>query len=431
MRYPRIFLGPLEICGYYGGLARGLRELGLTAHFLDVGDNRYGYATRNASHPRIDNYLDALRQFEGTRDLPRWDPRRYLYTARLLTALWAMVLWIAFCHDVVALKSGLTLLPWNLDLKLYRLLGRTVVFVYHGSESRPPYINGGYVDFSPAWLAERTRATKENLSRVARYASYVVDNPLACHLHERPICIYEMIGNPVDDSKVQGLELSATRQAEPIRILHAPSAPEIKGTALIRRAVAALRERGHEIDYVELTGVPNRQVMTELSKSDIVVDELFSDMHGAMFSLEACMVGRPAVVGAYGRDLLDRLVLPQYVVPTYLVEAEQIEAAIERLVGDEALRRELGAKAKTFADNYATPRSVAGRFLTLVRGEAPTEWFFAPECATYMCGVGATRETIRGMIAKLIAYGGPEALQLGDKPEVLARFVAFAEGRGN
>jgi hypothetical protein len=70
-----------------------------------------------------------------------------------------------------------------------------------------------------------------------------------------------------------------------IRVLHCPSSPIIKGTQVIRTVVRQLSQKGFDFEYVELSNVSNSIVMSELSKSHIVINELYSEALG-IFALE-------------------------------------------------------------------------------------------------------------------------------------------------
>jgi hypothetical protein len=70
------------------------------------------------------------------------------------------------------------------------------------------------------------------------------------------------------------------------KVLHAPSSPMIKGTQIVRAAVAELREAGYQFEYVELVGVPHDQVLDALRDAHIVLNEFYAFVPG-MFGVEA------------------------------------------------------------------------------------------------------------------------------------------------
>jgi hypothetical protein len=74
-------------------------------------------------------------------------------------------------------------------------------------------------------------------------------------------------------------------QMEVIRILHAPSSPLIKGTALVRAAVKRLREEGYRFDYAEITNADNAVVLEALKHAHIAINQLYAFLPG-VFSIE-------------------------------------------------------------------------------------------------------------------------------------------------
>lgn len=93
----------------------------------------------------------------------------------------------------------------------------------------------------------------------------------------------------VPDEELEG-DLSRFDAESPPVVLHAPSSPIIKGTQLVRSAVAALREEGFAFEYVELTGVPHEQVKQELARAHVVMNEFYSHAPG-VFAVEAMAAG--------------------------------------------------------------------------------------------------------------------------------------------
>lgn len=430
-KQPRVFLGLLEVAGFYCALRRGFAELGIDAFYLYMGENTYQKEEDRDKHPIGDFYRTSLERFERTRNLSRFHPGRYLATIRLLASLAAVIAWVAARFDILVFKSGIGFTSSLVEQRLFRLLGKTIVVTFHGSDARPPYLNGGYSKRSAEWIAERTRSVKKHVHHSTRYASYVLDNPLSGHFHERWTCIAQCIGNPIDPLKLKAAESFKVpeREDNSLRILHAPSNPAIKGSDAIREAVDRLKARGYAITYVAVTNVPNETVMQEIMQCDFVVDEIYSDTHGAMFSLEAAMLGKPSIVCGYGKKELDRFIPEEAVVPTYFCHPDELEQAIEKLVQDRAFREELAKRAKSFAERRASAPAVAERLLRVATGNAPANWFFDPHDLNYFQGLGGTEEQIRETIRRLIAYGGVEALQVGDKPELEQRLVAFANDK--
>lgn len=77
---------------------------------------------------------------------------------------------------------------------------------------------------------------------------------------------------------------------ERLLIVHAPSSPVIKGTQLVRAAIAQLRAEGWDFDYLELQGVTNAEVREALTRAHIVLNEFFAFVPG-VFAVEAMAAG--------------------------------------------------------------------------------------------------------------------------------------------
>jgi hypothetical protein len=70
------------------------------------------------------------------------------------------------------------------------------------------------------------------------------------------------------------------------RICHAPTSPILKGTQLVRAAIAKLRAEGYRFEYIELIGVSNEVVLKKLRSSHIVLNEFYAFVPG-LFGVEA------------------------------------------------------------------------------------------------------------------------------------------------
>jgi hypothetical protein len=73
-------------------------------------------------------------------------------------------------------------------------------------------------------------------------------------------------------------------------IVHAPSAPIVKGTPLVRAAISELREEGYEFEYIELVRQSHAEVMASLRRAHIVLNQFYSEVPG-VFGVEALAAG--------------------------------------------------------------------------------------------------------------------------------------------
>jgi glycosyltransferase involved in cell wall biosynthesis len=420
----RIFLGPIEIAGYYGALDAGLRELGLDSCSIDLEPHPFSYRAEARDDPGVIRLVTLVRDRRpkpGGSGAIRALWRSVWLASRLLLLVWALVRF-----DVFVLSAGVTLLR-GYDLPILRLLGKRLIFVFHGSESRPAYIDGqrmapGRALGIPECIAA-ARRQKDGILRIERYADVIVAQPAFSHFFERPVVNWFAVGVPWRDPPKAK---SSKRDHNSIRILHSPSDPTLKGSERIREAVEQLRAEGLPLDLVELRGVPNEVVLNELADCDFVIDQLYSDAPMVGFATEAAVASRPAIVGGYAwaanRSAFGPIPFP----PVEECAPEDLVDAIRRLATDAEHREALGRKASAFVHDYWSRDKIARRMQALMEGPPPDEWLFDPQRIRYVEGCGLSRERARDVVAAVLLEGGREALCLSDKPQLEAAFVAFA-----
>ena len=421
---PRVFIGLIEIGGYYVNLASGLAAAGVPATFVDLERHPFGYGG-GSSHPLVRLAREArARRVEagGGASLALW---RALYGVALV----ALLAWAAARHDVFVFSFRTTFLRLR-DLALLRRLGKTVVMVFHGSDARPPYVDGADMDPTMARTiadcAALAATKRADIARLERGADVIVAYPTYAQFFSRPIVDFQLVGIPQPLLR-EFPSVTPEPPSPPIRILHAPSNPFVKGSARIRDVVAELVAEGLRLELVELRGVPNSAVQEALAECHFVVDQLYSDIPVTGFVAEAARHGRPAVLGGYGWEEISRLMPDAPTAPVELCHPDGLASAIRRLATDEVHRRALGAAARRFAETWSA-EAVAARFAELMSGRVPEAWLRDLDAARYTHGVGLAEDAARGTVAALIAEHGPGALQLDHRPRLREAFRAFASG---
>lgn len=431
-RSPRVFVGLVEKAGYYSRLASGFRQLGVKCTVCFITDHPFGYA-EDCLETRLTRWTRRawaeVERARQTGSVLKLAVRRLIcFLARL-----ALFLEMATTHDVFVFGFGTTFFR-GLDLRVLRVLGKKVVIAFNGSDHRPPYLNGlAWGDDASASLrkvADEARRMKSLVTMLERNADVVVAHHLSAQFHEVPFVPFMHVGVPCN---VPECETPRPRDpSQPIRILHAPSMPWVKGTDRIRIAVANLTRRGYPIEFVEISGRPNSEVLDELRRCDLVVDELYSDARMAALASEAAMFAKPVVVAGYASD--DMMRIPgRYEVsdfpPVLYCRPEEVERAIETLINDADARQKLGQGARRFVEEHWRADLVAARILNLVDGAKADYPSFDPSEIRYFHGFGMTEDRLLDVLKTYVATFGESALLLDDKPLLLheiRRFLAHA-----
>ncbi len=426
---PRVLLGPVEISGYYGRIATGLRQLGLRADFLGLESHPFGYKTTSLDGIFV-RFAVAVQNRAG-RARSEGRPSRLWLCLVALTRV-ALLLWLVPRYDVFIFAFGTTLLR-GYDLPVLRLFRKRSIVVFNGSDSRPPYLDGYWMaeshSLSIEECARRTRQIKRAVTRIDRWADVVVDNPMSGHFHERDFVVFQALGLPPAEVETpESPDASETVSGLP-RILHVASDIDVKGTLRIRDSIASLRAAGVGLDYIELERVPHEIVIRELSRCDIVVDQLYSDTPVAGFAAEACAQGKPVIVGSYLWDQmhasLDGVALP----PVYEIHPSALEVGLRDLIADSKRRYQLGEQARRFVAEEWTAKAVATRYLDLCVRDPDRNMLYDPTHIRNVTGGGMTADRSKDIGAAILGLAGVGAFCLDDKPDLRAAIVSNIRGK--
>ena len=420
-----VFIGLTEVAGYYGNLASGIADLGIKVTFVDLSGNPYGYRTDLVKPRWIQTIESLLRKIRGGTGIGV-TPRKIAWAlARLILKIpvgaWALVR----CN--VFIFGFRTHFAAHHELRLIRLLGKRSVFIFNGSDTRPPYLSGRHVPqegpIDGRQLARRARRMKAAMRRIERRADVIVNHHPSAHLHERPFVPWLWVGIPYS------VQESPTSPAEApsgaVRIVHAPTSPASKGTPLIRAAINDVRQRGTEIEYVELIGQSNAQVLSEIAAADFVVDETYSDTPMAGLGTEAASLARPTIVGGYDLEVVYENAPSGCAPPAFICRPEELTDAIETLARGPVRRQALGSEARRFVAERWAPKIVAARVLAAAAGEIPEDVLQAAHPNPYLHGWGLPEKQARAAIRAVVAARGAAALQI-DHPVTRAALLAFA-----
>ena len=414
-RRHRVFIGLIEVAGYYRGLERGFREIGVEARFYDESAHPFGYG-RVGLLGRLTSATRKARAIRGA--VPRGVAVGFLRALRLVAHVWLFA-WAAVRYDVFIFGGGSTLLRGR-ELPILRRLGKRIIWVFTGSDHRPPYLNGmwarGALENGQARLLRETADAVERVRTAERYADVIVASASSAQFHRRPFVHFVSIG--IATPHLPDIPASASVfHGHGVRILHCPSDPISKGTSLIRQYVDQLRVAGREIDYAEVTGRPNPEVLAAIRDCDFVIDELYSDTPMAVFATEASLLGKGVVVaGYYARDYERDLGSSGDIPPTLFCAPDQAGEAIRRMVDDVPFRAELGRRAAEFVSQRWSPSQVARRYMRLIDDDIPAEWWCEPGCIEYVMGWGLTEALWQESLRAVVHTVGVQALAEAANP---------------
>jgi hypothetical protein len=327
--HPRVLHAPVEIAGQMTLAVMGLHELGVQA------------TSFAPPHPL---------QYRTPDLVPSGNRLRHL----------GVVLRAIHEHDVFHFYFGESLFPHRLDARWYQRIGKKMVIEFLGSDVRVPSIdrqrNPHYVRIEPE-DDQRAEAMMRNWSAATR--GHVVVGDPGMHAYLEPF--FEHI-HPVG----KRVNVQALRPQPPpgdgqrMRVVHAPTDIDGKGTVFVRQATDALIAAGAPVDYVEVHGVSHSQAIDIVASADLVVDQLCSGSYGVL-AAEAMSMAKPVV--CYLLEEVEAL-YPEDL-PIINANPLTIENVLAEWVERPAERHQRGLASRAYAERVHDHRTVAAQLLEI------------------------------------------------------------------
>ena len=168
----------------------------------------------------------------------------------------------------------------------------------------------------------------------------------------------------VDTDKIKPSDERPEPANGPLRVLHAPNHRALKGTDFIIDAVRRLRAQGVEIDLKLAEGIPNAELLKEIERADLVVDQLVVGWY-AMFAIEAMALSKPCI--CYLDPALLRLytragLLEPNECPLISATPESIEETLRRFAADRLELADAGRPGRAYVERHHSLDAIGRMF---------------------------------------------------------------------
>lgn len=346
----RVLHCPTNVGGNPAALARAEREIGLASVSV-------AFETTEHGHP-VDEVL-----FEGAgrglRELRRW---------RLLVRALRE-------FDVVHFNFGSTIAPRRFppdmrtdrhlghglfdlyarvfelgDLRMLRRARKAVFVTYQGDDARLGGSDRGNPEFD--------RMKLRWVAAFDQYAQgiYALNPDLFSVLPTRATFLPYATVDPRDWTPRQG-----ARQEGPLRIVHAPSQRELKGTRFVIEAVDRLKREGLGVDLTLVEQCPYADVREIYESADVAVDQLIAGWYGG-FAVEVMALGKPVVCFIRDADVARIPVEMRRDLPLIQASPESIYDVLGSLLRNRrAELPRIGQESRAFVERWHDPVQIARR----------------------------------------------------------------------
>jgi len=278
---------------------------------------------------------------------------------------------ILFRYDIWHLNCMEAFFFYPLNLLILKLLGKRIVLTFRGSDVRthldflpnsisqkskdwPPYyqkmqkLNHSFAGFRRKirmkifiWFADKVAMTGPFLaSSVSRYDKII---PYARDL--------DFI-----------LKLKTITHKNKIIILHAPTVPEVKGSAYIEKTLKKICRKYPQVEFKMPLNLKNEDLLRQMAEADIIIDQLLVGWYGGQ-AVEAMALGKPVL--SYIHEPYLNLVDFASVIPIINSSIWTLEKDLEILIENQKLREKLGKEGIAFAKKYHRPEKIADEYLKL------------------------------------------------------------------
>lgn len=345
----KILYAPYNIASMPSITAEAMNQLnGITAICITVGQNKYTSNFTNTINLEVNNsnfFLKVYSKIKVTYFLIK-----YIY--------WA---------DVIHWTCG-SILPYNFDLFLIRLLNKKAFIEWVGSDIRiPEYlmkINTTYKDvFNNGYEYSKT----ENL-----ITSFKVQESFRKY-NFKPILVPEMkyylkegLFNKVYDTqyRINSNKILPTYtrlvKSSKLKIVHAPSARIAKGSDIILIIIEKLKTV-YDFEYLELNNMTHEDVLNNIKDADIFIDQIVLGSY-AMAAMEAMSFGKPVI--SYIIPFYYEMGIPKDC-PIINANRDNLYIELEKLITSDKLRLSIGKQSRLYIEKYHDSRILSNKLLAI------------------------------------------------------------------
>ena len=270
--------------------------------------------------------------------------------------------------DVVHWHSDAHLIPRDLDLKVVAALGKARIVEFWGSDIRIPEIATRDNPYLAKLLATpgadypiSYQSSRDSQQRFARHGfACLVPGP------ELPDYVQpDLFPAPYRAEAVLNLEDFIPSYPDPVRrrplVIHSPSRPAIKGTAVVLAAMEQLKAR-YDFEFRLVHNMPHAEALGILRDCDIFLDQFVIGSFGTA-ALEAMALGKPTV--CYLKPSVVANLPPD--APYVNANPEDLAEVVGSLLTDGVRRNEVGRRSRAYVEGHHDARSVAWQLAGIYR----------------------------------------------------------------
>lgn len=144
-----------------------------------------------------------------------------------------------------------------------------------------------------------------------------------------------------------------------LKIMHAPTSRENKGTEFINKAILKLKEEGYPIEYMLCENMSHKELKLKYIECDIFIDQVLGGYGTA--AIEAMATGRPTI--SYLRDVhFNEKTFPDGV-PIIVANKDSIYEVLKNLITNKEILFDIGVESRKFVENNHDANLIVDRLI--------------------------------------------------------------------
>ncbi|MCQ4923216.1 glycosyltransferase [Tissierella carlieri] len=315
----RVAHGSIEIANQMNMITKGLKNMGINAKSINYYPNYLQYES---------DYVLDINSF------------KYINEANMRTKELAAK--IIINNDIFHFHFGTSLTLDYSDLPLLRELGKKVIMQYWGSDVR---MYSKAIKLNPYVKVKDMNedSIKRKLEFISKYVpDCLVDYELSEYVKDYHQNIhYTRVA--MDLGKYKYIEETNN---EKLLIVHAPTAPEFKGTKYILEAIEDLNSK-YDFDFKLIQGMKHHEAMKIYEKADIIIDQILTGGYG-VFAVEAMAMGKTVI--CWISDFMKEKYPNE--LPIISANPDTIKIKLEYIIKNKDMLMSIGANARKYVERY-------------------------------------------------------------------------------
>ncbi len=333
----KIFLGLENIAGIFTSLKKGFEQNGISADFYSLNEHIYGYET------------DKIIKYSGNSFVRKF--QKFFLLLKLLIR-----------YDYFIFDSTGTILPEFKDIKLFRRFGRKTMVIFTGCDIRLPVkveqfkwnpcreCTDDYKNFVGCVLETKP----EKIKKIEDKFDIILSAEETAGSLSRS---YYPALFPID---IERFKYTGTNPGKKLKILHAPSNAEYKGTRYIIHAIEKLSTE-FDLEFNIVKDVKAEELYRIIADSDIVIDQMLVGFYG-LFSIESMAMGKPVV--CYIRE--DILKNSPEDLPVINANPDTLYDILKGILKAPETLSDIGRRSRLYAEKYHDAKKIAKQYYELL-----------------------------------------------------------------